>query len=271
MEKDRKRRLRDIGDALTDLDEAATGPPTSDSAVARVTKQGWQRALPSVAGFLFAVVTGLAVWNLKPDPAELRQIGRFSHVLAEGEAFTRTGRPIVTLSPDGRRIVYVANQQLYLRNLDELNARPIQGTDENPTTPFFSPDNEWIGFYSDGQLKRIAITGGTPVTLCEAENPFGASWAANGMIFYGQSNGVMRVSADGGVPELVIETDAGEQVHGPELLPDGQTLLFALTAAASATRWDEAAIVVQRLDGSERKVIWTGGSDARYVPTGHLV
>ena len=67
-----------------------------------------------------------------------------------------------------------------------------------------------------------------------------------------------------------IEADAGEQVHGPKLLPDGETLLFAVTTASSATRWDEAVLVVQRLEGGERKVVWTGGSDAHYVPTGHL-
>ena len=202
LEKDRKCRLRDIGDTLADLDEAVTGPLPSDSAAARVTKPGgWQRVLPWVAGFLLAVATGFAGWILRPDSPERLHINRFVHVLSEGQAFTRTGRPIVALSPDGRRIAYVADRQLYLRSLDELGARPIQGTHENPTSPFFSPDGEWVGFWSDGQLKRISIAGGTPVTLCEADNPFGASWGADDVIVYGQPGGVMRVSANGGVPE----------------------------------------------------------------------
>ena len=74
-------------------------------------------------------------------------ITRFPFVLPEGQAFTRTGRPMVAVSPDGTQVVYVANEQVYLRNLDEMEARPIPGTDEDPSGPFFSPDGDSIGFY----------------------------------------------------------------------------------------------------------------------------
>ena len=81
----------------------------------------------------------------------------------------------------------------------------------------------------------------------------------------------MRVSANGGTPELVVPTEEGEQVHGPQMLPGGEWVLFTLTSVSGQTRWDEAQIVVQSLESGERKILWEGGSDARYVPTGHLV
>ena len=154
-----------------------------------------------------------------------------------------------------------------------MEARPIQGTDEVPDNPFFSPEGEWVGYYSntDSQLKKIAPIGGASVTLCDANNPYGASWGSDDTIVYGQPEGIMRVSANGGAPELVVPTEASEQVHGPQMLPGGEWVLFTLTSAGGATRWDEAQIVVQSLESGERKILWEGGSDARYVPTGHLV
>jgi serine/threonine-protein kinase len=88
---------------------------------------------------------------------------------------------------------------------------------------------------------------------------------------YGQPEGIMRVSANGGAPELVVPTEAAEQVHGPQILPGGEWVLFTLTSGSGVTRWDEAQIVVQSLESGERRILWEGGSDARYVPTGHLV
>ena len=81
----------------------------------------------------------------------------------------------------------------------------------------------------------------------------------------------MRVSANGGTPDLVIPAKEGEQVDGPQLLPDGDSVLFSVTTASGDTRWDAAQIVVQSLSNQTRKVIVQGGSDARYLPTGHLV
>jgi len=240
--------------------------------VADVAQAPQRRMLPWVAALVLAVITGVAVWNLKPtEPQPVA--ARFYHELPEDQSFTNTTRSLVAVSPDGSQIVYVANQQLYLRDLDEMTARPIQGTDENPTTPFFSPDGEWVGYWSgsDSQLKKIATIGGAPVTLCDVTAPFGASWGSGDTILFGQPEGIMRVSANGGTPELVIPTEAGERVHGPQMLPGGEWVLFTLTRASGSTRWDEAQIVVQSLEPGERMILWEGGSDARYVPTGHLI
>ena len=272
LEKDSRDRYHDIADVRVDIQKVLADPtgviirPVDDE----VQEQPRPR-LPWMVGavVLTAIIAITATWNLKPPAPRL--VARSSHVLPEGQVFTRSGRSLVAVSPDGTSIVYVANSRLYLRNLNELESRPIQGTDENPTSPFFSPDGQWIGYYSGGQLKKIAISGGAPVVVCAATNPFGASWGADDTIVFGQPEGIMRVSADGGTPELIIEAEAAGQVHGPQVLPGGNWVLFTVTTATGQSRWDQAQIVVESLESGERKVLWSGGSDARYVPTGHLV
>ena len=273
LNRDLRRRLRDIREARIAIEDYLTDPggalvhPAAD-----VGPTPPRRLLPWVAALILAVITGVAVWNLKPtEPQPVA--ARFYHELPDGQAFTRLREPLVAVSPDGSQIVYVANQQLYLRNLEEMAARPIQGTDENPNSPLFSPDGEWIGYFSrpDSQLKKIATIGGAAVTLCDIDAPFGASWGSDDSIVYGQPEGIMRVSANGGFAELVVPTERPEWVHGPQMLPGGEWVLFTLTSSSALTRWDEAQIVVQSLESGEQKILWEGGSDARYVPTGHLV
>ena len=272
LRKDPTLRVQAIGDVRITSQEYLTDPvdplaqPVTDGVQAPQ-----RRILPWVAALILAVITGVAVWNLKPIPQPVA--ARFSHELPDGQRFTRPGHSLVAISPDGNQIVYVANAQLYLRNLDEMAARPIQGTDENPNNPFFSPDGAWLGYWSgsDLQLKKIAPMGGASVTLCDATNPFAVSWGSDDTIVYRQPEGIMRVSANGGTPELVVPTESAEQVDSPQMLPGGEWVLFTLTSASGPTRWDEAQIVVQSLESGERKILWEGGSDARYVPTGHLV
>ena len=273
LQKDAGNRWHDIGDVRVDIQRVLADPSgVLVQPAVEVVQAAPQSKLPWVAALILAVITGVAVWNLRPtEPQPVA--ARFYHELPDGQSFTRDGRRLVAVSPDGSQIVYVANGQLHLRHLDEMAARPIQGTDEDPASPFFSPGGEWVGYFSaqDEQLKKIATTGGASVTLCDTESPFGASWGSDDIIVYGQPEGIMRVSANGGTPELVIPTEEGEQVHGPQMLPGGEWVLFTLTSGGANTRWDEAQIVAQSLESGERKILWDGGSDARYVPTGHLI
>ena len=101
--------------------------------------------------------------------------------------------------------------------------------------------------------------------------PFSASWGPDDTILFGQSEGILRVSANGGIPDLVISATEGERMDGPQLLPDGESVLLSVAMGTGATRWDEAQIVVQSLRTGDRTVVLQGGSAARYVPTGHLV
>ena len=226
--------------------------------------------LAGLAGLLTgAVLAGVVAWNWNAAPRP--NVTRFEIALPESDRFSYTGRHAVALSPDGTQLVYSANQQLYLRSMDEMEATPIRGTEGDGRSPFFSPDGEWVGFWSDGKLQKVPITGGAPVTLCDAENPYGASWGADGNILFGQgTGGIFRVPASGGEPEVLIEVSAtdGELALSPELLPGGEAVLFTL---APGVNWDEAEIVAHSLETGEREVLVEGGADARYVATGHLV
>ena len=157
--------------------------------------------------------------------------------------------------------------------MDQTESTPIRGT-EGARGPFFSPDGEWVGFWAEGQLKKVAVGGGIPVSLCEVENPRGARWGADDTIVFGQSGagGIMQVSADGGTPEVLIPlTETDEVGHGPQVLPGEKAVLFTLGPRRGGFSWDDAEIVVQSLETGTRKVLVARGRDARYVPSGHLV
>jgi Tol biopolymer transport system component len=172
-------------------------------------------------------------------------------VLPSGQTFSNPGRQVISISPDGTQIVYTANQRLWLRSMSDVEARPIAGIDGSspPINPVFSPDGRSIAFYSggDGMLKKIAVTGGAAVTLCPADNPFGMSWTRDGILFGQGLKGIMLVADTGGKPEVIIRVKTGEVAHGPQLLPDGQTVLFTVATSTASDRWDKGLIVVQSL------------------------
>jgi len=270
LEKDRRRRTAEFSTALFIIDEsarvAAAAPRPRESRI-RVA------AAAGVVAVAAAAIAASVAWMLKPASVPSLSLARFTITLPTDQQFSSTGRHLVALSPDGTHIVYVANARLYLRAMDQLDAVPLRGTegsdDMSGRSPFFSPDGQWIGFWQGGALKKVSTTGGAPVLLCAAQNPWGASWATDNTILYGQGpDGIWRVSGNGGKPENVVKVDAGQRAHGPQLLPGGRAILFTL---ASGNDWDAAQIVVQSLDTGMRRVVLERGTDARYVPTGHLV
>jgi eukaryotic-like serine/threonine-protein kinase len=199
---------------------------------------------------------------------------RFAMTLPTGQRLTLS-RQAVALSPDGTRIAYVAAGRLFLRLMSELEPRAIVegGT---ITDPVFAPDGQSLVFWADSTLKRISISGGVPVTICRTSGPApsGIAWGVDGILFAQSGAGIMRVSPNGGQVEVLLAVSSSEGlVYGPQMLPDGGTLLFTIAPAAAAAgdRWDQARIVVQSLKTGERKTLIDGGTDARYVPTGHLV
>ena len=273
--KDPKERLRDIGDvrlAMKGTFETTVSAPSAPVVVPQL--QVWQRPLAALGIVVVAVLlASLAVWSLmRPGPLPADPVARFSVPLGAEQAFTRGGRHLVALSRDGTQLVYQADQQLYLRRLDQLEATAIPGTQEpDGYSPFISPDGEWIGFYAGEELKKVAMSGGAAVTLGSVAAPYGASWGADDMILVGQGpDGIWRVPGTGGTPEVVIPVEDGEQAHGPQMLPGGEWVLFTLRPAG-VNFWNDAHIVVQSLVTAERVVLIEGGRDARYVETGHLV
>jgi serine/threonine-protein kinase len=193
--------------------------------------------------------------------------------LPAGDRFTNAGRHLVAVSPDGTRLVYVANNRLYLRTIGRNDTAPIGIADEpggaSPRNPFFSPDGRWVGFWQNRQLRKVSVAAGPPVALCAALNPQGASWTTDDTILFGQgADGIWRVSGRGGTPEQVVKVEPGQLAHGPQLLPGGRAVLFTV---ARGNDWDTAQAVVQSLESGTRRVAVDRAMDARYVSTGHIV
>jgi serine/threonine protein kinase len=273
LEKDPKRRLRDIGDSQRLLqNETAQSPEANRRTISRKFASAMFAVLLVVA-ILLAAATGIVVWNSRPTPSTA--ITRFSFAIPEAYRLLNSGTPIIAMSPDGSNIVYIANQQLYLRSMSDPEAHPVQGTAKGPYTPFFSPDGNWIGFYSrlDGKFEKVAVSGGAPLPICDAEFlPWSATWGPDDKIYFtAPAAGIQRAPANGGTAEVVVASKRGEFFSSPQILPDGDGLMFSLARTSGFTRWDKAQIVVQSLKSGSRKVVFEGGSDARYVPTGHLV
>jgi eukaryotic-like serine/threonine-protein kinase len=119
-------------------------------------------------------------------------------------------------------------------------------------------------------LMKVSVNGGAPIAVCETPIPFGASWPSDDTILFSQGvGGIWQVPAAGGKPEQLVKLEANERAHGPQLLPDGRTLLY--TVSSRGESWDEARIVARPLDGGETRTLVRGGSDARYLSTGHLI
>ena len=252
-----------------------TVAPSAGESVASLPAPRWRRALPFAATALAMTGVLLAVgWAVWPSPPAA-PVTRSTHLLPEGVSFRNLGRSALAIAPDASRFVYNSNDGLRVRERGSLADHVIPGTEQSVANPFFSPDGLSVGFLEGGQLRKIAVSGGasTPLTPLTPRitNLFSASWETDGTILYGQPDGIWRVSENGGEPEHVIVTEPGEQADGPQLLPGGEWVLFAVTRASSQTRWDEAEVVAQSLVTGERRLIRQGGSAPRYLPTGHLL
>jgi serine/threonine protein kinase/Tol biopolymer transport system component len=266
LKKDLKKRYQDIGDVRYEMDQALAdhgGLLVQPVTGVEPQKKLWM-ILPWVAAaiVLTAILAGAVAWSLRKP--EVHQVIRFDYNLPEGQQFN----PILTclsVSPDGRQIVYSTNRGLYLRSMDELNARCILTADDNPQMPFFSPDGRWVGYYSakDKKLKKIATSGAGSVDLCDSQNLLGASWNVDNIIVYTERESILRVSGNGGIPERLIEAKKGEAFYHPQLLPDGKSLIFTLGPAPYK-------VAAQSLESGDRKILFPGDSPW-YLPTGHIV
>jgi serine/threonine-protein kinase len=276
LEKQPKQRWQAIGDLRVELEAIAASPhdATDSRAVTVASRPLWQLALAAVTTIaLTAGITGGVMWRLLHPPTA--RVVRFQMGLSDGQRFSGTARSFMVMSPDGQRIAYQVGSGfsggvLMERALDELEPRQV-GVISN--SPFFSPDGQWIGFWSaeDQTLKKVAVAGGAAVTLAKAEAPYGVHWHGDWVVFAQAGKGIMRVPAAGGEPELVARVDPPETASSPQLIHDARMLLYAVASGSSDDRWDQANIVVQSIGSNERQVVVRGGSAPRYVETGHLL
>src|SRR5262245_51747373 len=282
LEKDRRQRIPDFSVVRFMIDEALRPqaalpqPATPISPVpSRPPLIPWLIATTLGAGLVVAVALWKP-WRETPSVTPLRvdaQIG------ADTSLLPGLGSS-VAFSPDGGVVAFVglenpnAQPQLFVRRLDQLTATMFTGTD-GAVEPFFSPDGQSIGFAAGGKLKKVAVSGGAAVTLCDAPNARGGWWADDDTIVFqpeaSDGRSLMRVPAAGGTPAPLIPMAESERLQRwPQMLPGSRAVLYS-SLSNSARNWDSGEIVVKQLPDGPRKVVQKGAFFGRYLRSGHLV
>jgi serine/threonine protein kinase len=252
LQKDPKQRLRDIGDAKKFVGAEVTAVQPSRS---RVWWVPWTISVMAVVGSVFAL-------RVHESPS-LEQMARF-----EVPAPAKTSGGTFELSPDGRYLAIAANDagvsRLYIRPIDSLEAQVLPGT-EGASYPIWSPDSTFIGFFAQGKLKKVALTGGSPQILCDVVEGHGGSWNRDGVILFTPSarSALQKVSASGGIPAAVTKlASAGDSHRYPAFLPDGRHFLYLLNTDKPET----TGIYGGSLDGSLPVRLLSDPSKAMYAP-----
>ncbi len=269
--RDLARDLASVRDHISEVSGSGEGTLAALPAVAR--RKSRERLGGVVIGLVVgAVAAGFGAWSFthahRPRAAPL---ARLSVTLPSDAPLAAYGAHNLALSPDGTHLVYAAERagttQLYLRAMDQLEATPIRNS-EGASSPFFSPDSQWLAFFAGNKLKKVLVEGGTPQPICDAVEVRGASWGpADTIVFATGTSGLRRVSATGGTPQVVStpDTKKGEVQHQfPEILPGGEAALFDAWASGKGQ-----IAVLSLKTGKRRNLI--EGTNAHYVPTGHLV
>jgi serine/threonine-protein kinase len=274
LAKDPASRYQTAGDLAVDmralLGDVETGKATPVALEGASGGGGLSPGIVAAVAVASAVV-GALVWWAVGGSAE-PTTGRLTHLqfgLVDDNTFTGSGRRPLAISPDGQRVAFTDEGFIRLRELSDPALIEVRGT-EDPRGPAFSPDSQSIAFFSDGELRKVPITGGAPIRLADlADNPVGMKWEADGTILVAVPPGqIVRVPDTGGEPEVLVALEQGE-VQGPSLLPGGEWLLFCLREVGTNS-YSDAQIVAQSLTSGERRVLVAGGTEPRYLDTGHL-
>ncbi|MGE4190366.1 MAG: protein kinase [Thermoanaerobaculia bacterium] len=274
LERNPKNRLRDIGDARLVLDEPATLDAPAGTADAGVVLDLEQRlggarrrvrGLLALAAILAIVAAALAMRSYRAPAIEPEGEIRFQITPPSELSPTRRGSAF-ELSPGGRFLVMTNANGIWVRSLDAVSSHQIAQV-EGPTYPFLSPDEAWIGFFAENQLKKVPRDGGPVQKICDAPEGRGGSWSPDGAIVFSQDQGVhglFRVSAQGGTPEPLTQPAAGAplQYHRyPQFFPDGRTFLYQVLSSVP----EVAGIYVGTLDGAPPVRVLEGGDQARFA------
>jgi eukaryotic-like serine/threonine-protein kinase len=257
LTKDRRKRLQAIGEARIALEDPSRNENVSTPAIRPLRSR-----LGSVTTALLAVMlTAVTVIHFRGQPPTERTL-RYTIPAPEKSTIHS-----FAISPDGRVVVIAAaingKQQLYLRSLDALQARPMPSTDD-ATYPFWSPDGRFIGFFAQGKMKKVDVAGGPAVSLCDAIAVRGGSWSRDGVIVFSQSGnsaqGIQRIGAAGGVPVDAVQTKG--VFRYPVFLPDGKRFLYT-----DIRQSETSGIHVSSLDGTENRRILPDRSAAVFAPS----
>ena len=280
LERDPSARFQSMRDLAFSLDAIAAQADTGSSgimvdpaiaAAAATPPRSNQSMLAwGVAAVAIVAALTIGVIHFREQPAQPGPI-RF--------AFTTPGTNagFFSLSPDGRSLAFVANSgdkdQVWIRTMDALDARPVPGTDD-ATYPFWSPDGAYLAFFAQGKLKKVAIAGGPPQTLCDVASARGGTWSRDGVILFsaGPTSAILRVPAEGGAPTPVTKLAGNDPGYGhrfPSFLPDGQHFLYTV----NSQRPETAGLYLATLsDGSSTRLLpdSTNGTYAGRDSAGYL-
>ena len=294
LDRNAKNRLRDIGEARIAIEAAlACETPLLDGTLGRSTlaasvgqafpfRRMWEKTgVGWIAAGMFAIaLVALAIVHFRQAPPEVAAV-RFTIFPPDGTSLENQLEnrwPEMAVSPDGRRLAFIAysgtQRRIWVRPLDAVTAHPLAGT-EGAWEPFWSPDNRFLGFFVDRQLKKIDANGGPVLTLCDLgdeNNNFPGAWSREGVILFSRRAGtLLRVPASGGAatPATQMDEDRKEATNRfPWFLPDGRHFLYA--AGADDSLPGRLTIRAGSLDSSKSKVLFEADSNAVYSQ-GHLL
>ena len=256
--------------------QAGVSTPIATLAKSR-ERLAWSVAAIVFVGFVAALAAGAFVY-FQRAPDETQSV-RFFVSVPETWSLARqlaaTGAPAAPLavSPDGHRIAFAATSAdgkslLWIRSLDTLTAQSLAGT-EGAVRPFWSPDSRFLGFFADGKLKKIEVSGGPPITLCDASGGGGGAWSRDGVIVFSPApfSALEKVSAAGGAPAPATKLSPGDVIHvRPGFLPDGRHFLYR---AGVGGRGGPAYLA--SLDSTDRKLLLNADSTNVVYSQGHLL
>src|SRR5215471_17535225 len=267
LTKDPKRRLRDIGDARFEID--LSDAPRDVGATVMPASPRWRAPLAIGLLIVGALACGMLVTRyLGASASQAQPVVRLVYTIPSNQLPSAPQRNRLAISPDGSKIVYAANERLYVRPLDSLEAVELAGT-EGAMGPFFSPDGQWVGFLSRPHLKKVSINGGAAIPICPVADPIGASWGPdNTILIGGVYAGILKVSANGGNPEIVVPPSASLSYLHPQFLPDGKSFLFQRGRPGN---YDQNELVMRSLDKDDETVVLRGGYDYQYLKSGYLL
>ena len=278
---DRWQSARDVARELTWVRESSSATTSEVPVGAKTAMPARQKRIPvgAAAGLVLVAVAAstTATWSLRPIASiPPSPVARLSLTLPSGDHLGDLVRPSIALSPDGTSLAYIGlhegTNQIFVRALDSLETHLVPGTD-SASAPFFSPDGQWIGFFSGGKLKKVPTTGGAVQNVCDATSNEGGTWAADDTIYFAPTNtsGLWKVSATGGSSTAVttLDRNKGEVSHRwPQVLPGGTAVIFTVWTGPGS---DERHLHLHMLGSGERRVLVPGASTGRYVASGHLV
>jgi serine/threonine-protein kinase len=290
LQKEPRSRLQHIGDAVIEIRETLSPPPTAPPATTDGQLQKslapplWRLAMPWILTVLVTMIAFVALWNpWRITSPTKSQLSRFVINLPQGESIASTAYgssaaagSMVALSPDGTQLAYVVRRgdtnHLCHRSMEKFETEMIPGT-EDAYAPFFSPDGNWIGFCAEGKLRKVSLLGGAPQTICEAQLAGDGCWLEDDTIVFadGQKYGLWQVTASGGEPKqlttpLRFQSEKREHSHlYPHILPEDKGVLFTIFNPG------QNLIATLSFETGQKKTLIERGSCAHYVQTGHLI